>query len=102
MLITFSCDAHENTTLFGSVAQKLLNLMGDSGIVPGALLAADVPAALARLQHAIAQVTPQASTKSSDDDDHEPEVSLVHRAIPLIALLQDAVMHPCDVMWEQG
>lgn len=99
MLVTFSCDAHENITMFGSVAQKLLNLMSNSGTVPGAILADDVPAALAGLQAAMACETQQPdATKSSYDDNDE--VSLTHRAIPLIALLQDAVKHRCNVMWE--
>lgn len=100
MLVTFSCNAHENITMFGSVALKLLHLMGNSGTVPGAILAEDVPVALERLKHGIALEQPQA--KPSDDDEKEPEVSLVHRAIPLIALLQDAANHECNVMWDRG
>lgn len=101
MLVTFSCKDHENVTLFGDVTINLLHLMGNSGIVPGAILADDVPDALAHLQQAIEQEKKKPRT-SSDDEDNEPEVSLVHRAIPLIALLQDAVTHHCNVMWDKG
>ena len=79
MLVIFSCKAHENITMFGSVAQTLLNLMGNSGVVPGAILADDVSAALARLQQAIEQERPKTSVKSLDNG--EPEVSLAHRGV---------------------
>lgn len=97
MLVKFTCKDHENVVLFGSVAKRLLHLMGHSGTVPGAILAKDVPAALDNLEKAIAleKQKPPVAT----DDDVEPEVSLVHRALPLIALLQDAVKQQCNVMW---
>ena len=46
MLITFQTDAYESITLFGHIAERLLSMMGQSGRVPGALLASDVPHAL--------------------------------------------------------
>jgi hypothetical protein len=49
MLITFQTKAYANITMFGDVAIALLKLMGHSGTVPGALMADDVPAALAHL-----------------------------------------------------
>ena len=98
MLVTFSCKEHENVILFGSIAKRLLHLMGHSGTVPGAVLADDVSAALALLQKAIA-IEKQKPAQSLDNDD-EPEVSLVHRALPLIELLQDAVKQKVNVMWE--
>ena len=84
--------------MFGSIAKRLLHLMGHSGTVPGAVLADDVSAALALLQKAIA-IEKQKPAQSLDNDD-EPEVSLVHRALPLIELLQDAVKQKVNVMWE--
>ncbi len=100
MLVTFSCDAYENITLFGDVAKQLLIMMGQSGTVPGAILAEDVPTALSNLQKAMEQTkrTPQAPRPLPDDED-EPPVSLVHRAVPLMALLQAAVKQECNVMW---
>jgi hypothetical protein len=38
MLVTFTCKAYADITLFGNVAVSLLRLMGHSGTVPGALL----------------------------------------------------------------
>ena len=97
MLVTFRCKGHENIPYLGSVAQALLHLMGHSGAVPSALLAVDVPAALARLQQAFEAQSPM---PLENDDSHEPVVSLKHRALPLIALLQDAVKNQSNVMWD--
>ena len=38
MLITFSTKASADITMFGDVATRLLKLMGQSGVTPGALL----------------------------------------------------------------
>lgn len=101
MLVTFSCDAHENITMFGEVAIGLLKLMGHSGTVPSALLAQEVPEALDRLQNAIESVKKNPPPKpTKNDEDEEPPISLAHRAIPLIELLQDAVRKKCNVMWK--
>ena len=43
MLVTFTCKAYADITMFGNVAASLLRLMGHSGTVPGALLAHEVP-----------------------------------------------------------
>lgn len=104
MLVTFSCPAYADITLFGDVALRLLKMMGHSGTVPSALLADDVPAALARLEAAIE--TEKQSSKATEvpaaDDDEEPAISLTHRALPLIELLKAAAKDKCNVMWSSG
>jgi hypothetical protein len=103
MLVTFSCPAYADITMFGDVAVRLLKLMGHSGTVPGALLAEDVAAALARLEAAVAadEQLPQ-HDKSVEGDDDEPAVSLPHRALPLIELLQAAAKAKCNLMWDSS
>ncbi|MDH3831123.1 MAG: DUF1840 domain-containing protein [Gammaproteobacteria bacterium] len=103
MLITFSCPAYANITMFGDVAVHLIKLMGHSGTVPGALLAEDVPDALARLATAIeagAQMPEPREPAESEDD--ESTVSLPHRALPLIDLLKAAAKAKCNVMWDSN
>ncbi|AHE66491.1 DUF1840 domain-containing protein [Legionella oakridgensis] len=102
MLVTFSCDAHENITMFGDVAKRLIKMMGHSGTVPSAILADEVPEALARLQHAIAVEKKKAASNETvqDDEDQEAQVSLERRAWPLIELLKDAAKAKCNVMWK--
>ncbi len=104
MLVTFSCPAYADITLFGDVAIRLLKIMGHSGTVPSALLADDVPAALARLEAAIEaeKQSSQSTEVPAEDDDDEPVVSLAHRALPLIELLKAAAEDKCNVMWDSG
>jgi len=103
MLVTFTCPAYADITMFGDVAIQLLKYMGHSGTVPSALMAEDVPAALHRLQNEIKKqaqlILPQdCSDKISD----EPEVTLSHRALPLIELLKAAEKEECHVVWDSN
>ena len=104
MLVKFKTDAG-NMTMFGDVAVTLLKMMGQSGGLPGALLAKDVPAALERLKRAAAGA-PEAPAPGPDspgdaEPDGEPKVSLKQRAFPLVELLGRCVEKNCDVIWEQ-
>lgn len=104
MLVTFRTKAYANITLFGDVAVQLLNMMGHSGSVPGAIKADDVPGALARLRaalagHKAARGADEAAARQEDDEQGQPAVTLEQRAFPLIALLEAAAARQCDVMW---
>jgi hypothetical protein len=105
MLVTFKSDAHADIIMFGDVALTLLQLMGQSGRVPGALLASDIPQALARLKSAVAE-HPDAAldpTPPSGQEDEVPQhpVSLANRALPLIDLLTTAAARGKNVMWDR-
>jgi len=98
MLVTFTTDAYADITMFGDVALAMLKMMGHSTTVPGAILAADVPAALSRLTAAIE--AEKAAPPVEDKDADEPVVSLAHRALPLIDLLAAAAKAESNVMWK--
>jgi len=98
MLVKFTTKNYPDIMMFGDVALRLLKMMGHSATVPGAILAADVPVALARLRSAID--AEKAAPEAPDDDEEEPKVSLAHRALPLIDLLEAAVNADANVMWE--
>ena len=98
MLVTFTTDAHADITLFGDVALTMLKMMGHSATVPGAILAADVPAALSRLTAAIG--AEKAAPPVEDDKDANEPVSMAHRALPLIELLAAAAKAESNVMWK--
>lgn len=102
MLVTFSCDAYGNITMFGDVAIRLIKMMGHSGTVPSAIVGENVSSALHHLKQAIAleRQKPPCPKKSSEEDDDDDEVSLVNRAVPLIELLEAAANKKCDVMWK--
>lgn len=98
MLVTFTTDAYADIIMFGDVAVALLKMMGHSGTVPSAILAEDVPAALSRLTAGIEAV--KAAPSVDDEDEDELQVSLSHRALPLIELLTAAAGDGSDVMWK--
>jgi len=103
-LITFSSKASADITMFADVATALLKHMGQSGVVPGAIVAADVPAALDRLRAAVAEKGAEPSGPASADRGREGEerlpVTLRQRAFPLVTLLEHAAKAKADVMWE--
>jgi hypothetical protein len=91
-------------TMFGDVAVQLLKMMGHSGTVPSAMVAKDIPQALARLQAALAATPaePAPAAKTRDGGKEEPKVSLRQRAYPLIDLLGRAAKADCDVLWDKA
>ena len=87
--------------MFGDVAKRMLNIMGHSGTVPGALLAEDIPSALNKLKAAVEEdKASEEAQQTSDEESEEPPVSLSVRAHPLIELLTAAAEQKCDVMWD--
>lgn len=101
MLVTFTCKAYADITMFGDVALGMLKMMGHSETVPGAILAEDVPAALERLKRSIETAPAQKESRETrGDEPDEPPVSLAHRALPLIELLTAAAQQKADVMWK--
>lgn len=93
--------------MFGEVAAKLLKMMGHSGTVPSALLAADVPSALERLKQALVVMEPEEEKRRNalaDDENTDAalRITLGQRAYPLIELLSAAADKHCDVMWVEG
>jgi len=107
MIVTFRTKEHPDIMMFGDIAIELLKMMGHSGTVPSAILAKDVPAALARLKQAISAhkgvkpAAPPAKKEDDADEPVEPPVDLSHRALPLIELLEAAVAVQADVMWDK-
>lgn len=106
MLVTFSTKSSADITMFGDVAVRLLKLMGQSGGIPGALLAADLPAVIDRLKDAIAKTGDEPTGNEppragEDPEKAPPPVSLRQRAFPLIRLLEAAARAGNDVVWSQ-
>jgi hypothetical protein len=96
--------------MFGETAETLLLMMGHSGTIPSAILPEDIPAALERLEKALAQA-PQRPVTDDDIEDDEDEdedekgkdpVSLRQRAFPLIDLLRRAAAGGHSVTWSKG
>ena len=108
MIVKFSTRAGA-LTMHGDAAVCLLKALGHSGTVPGAILAADLPAALASLRRALEQqahaappAPPAAAEDAEDEREREPPVSLRMRAVPLIEMIETAIARDSDLMWERG
>ncbi|MGD8588952.1 MAG: DUF1840 domain-containing protein [Chromatiales bacterium] len=100
MLVTFESRSYADITMFGDVAVHLLHLMGHSGTVPGAIQAEEIPESLVRLKTAIEQAKAENRLEpQTEGDEDEDKVSLAHRALPLIQLLEAAIAAKSDVMW---
>lgn len=103
MPVNFETRTYATITMLNDVAETMLKMMGQSGHVPGAINAEDVPAALARLKQASADADAPAETaRNSAGDDEEKPVSTRHRALPLIDLLEAAARESDSVVWKQG
>jgi hypothetical protein len=109
MIVKFSTRAGA-LTMHGDAAVTLVRAMGHSGTVPGAILAAELPAALARLKASSEArgnepMPPPGHAASRDDGDEaerEPTVTLRMRALPLIEMVENAIARGSDLMWERG
>jgi Domain of unknown function (DUF1840) len=102
MLVKF--DSKVGTlTMFGDVAVELLKMAGHSGTVPSAILAADLPQAIARLEAALAAPPPPArAAADAANRDDAVRVSLRQRAFPLIDLGRRAAAAGADLMWDRA
>ena len=109
MLVRFST-RHGQLVMLGEPAVALLRLGGHSGSVPGAVLAADLPAFLERLRGGLelrgdepSPPPPQADPDGRDEDPpRERPVSLRHRAVPLLDMVQTAIARASDLMWDRA
>jgi len=101
MPITFHTKPYADITFLTDVGKQLIELMDHTPNVPGAILASDLPAALAHLRAGIAAA--QTNKQPEEDvltDEIERPVSLSQRAVPLIALLETAHAAKENVMWD--
>jgi hypothetical protein len=99
MLIHFNSSVGE-FTMHGDVAIQLLKMMGHSGTVPSAILAADIPAALAKLRVALQHAPPPPPPKN--DEEEREYVPIQRRAVPLVELLENAIRNDADIMWDKA
>jgi hypothetical protein len=108
VIVKFST-RHGKLTMHGDAAVALLKGMGHTGTVPGAILAVDLPAALASLQRMLevsGDSTGSAAPPPPDDEEEgrerEPVITLRTRAVPLLDMLRTAIDRGSDLMWERA
>lgn len=109
MLVKFTT-RHGQLVMLGEPAVALLRLGGHSGTVPSAVLAADLPAFLERVRSGLEihgdelspAPPPPDPDRRDDDGPRERPVSLRHRAVPLLDMLQTAIARDSDLMWDRA
>jgi hypothetical protein len=90
-------------TMFGDVAAQLIKMMGHSGAIPSAILAADLPQAIAKLETALAAMPPDARPADQEPrEENSAKVSLRLRAHPLIELMRRAARADADLLWDNA
>lgn len=101
MLVIFTSNAHSDIMMFTDIAEKLIEMMGHSGTIPGAVAAEDVSEVLERLKKAVAFHENESPNEDDEEEKKEVKVSLASRAFPLIKMLEDAAKEKEPVMWHQ-
>ena len=108
MLVKFST-RHAQLVMLGESAVALLRLGGHSGTVPSAVLAAELPGFLESLRRGLAlhgdELSPPPRPdpeRREDDEPRERPVSLRHRAVPLLDMVQTAIARQSDLMWDRA
>ncbi|HDM8036912.1 TPA: DUF1840 family protein [Vibrio fluvialis clinical-1] len=101
MYITFHSRSSDSVILPDDIGLKVIEMMGINLLVPGSILAQDVPHARARLISFIKtnrltyKVRTHGKTKSGE------AIDLKHQVFPLLCLLNCAIEDNWDVMWER-
>lgn len=105
MLVRFRSKESAEFVMLGDIAVRLIQLMGHSGTIPGAIAAEGVPAALQRLREALdavgAEPAPSPENEEAETGEREPRVTLANRAYPLIEMLKAAAANDSYVMWDR-
>ena len=107
MIVKFST-RQGDVFMHGEAALALLRGMGHTGSVPGAILTADLPDALARLERTLetsgdtVPVPPPSAGERADAPERDPPVTLRTRAVPLVDLLRTAIARGSDLMWDRA
>lgn len=100
MPITFHTKSYADLTFLTDVGKQLIELMGHTPNVPGAILVNDISAALARLRASLAAVEVDQPEETPQTDEEERPIHLSRRAAPLIGLLEAAKVDRENVMWD--
>jgi hypothetical protein len=105
MHLVFKSRADADLLIMQPVAGQLLRIVGHEPTERGILEAAQLPAAIAALEAAVAAdnaAAKRTGTVDLDDmDDHHPEqrVGLAQRAWPLIQMMKRSVAEKADIVW---
>jgi hypothetical protein len=97
MLVKFSSTGGATVSMFEKDAKQLIEMLGHSGSIPGAINAEDIPVALQKMEDAL-RIDEQEKAEDDCEDSHAIHGNV--RAFPLIELLKNAHAKNKSVMWE--
>jgi len=103
MIVTFHSKDYYPITMFGEAALQLIEKMGCTPKVPGAIYAEDVPQALWQLQQNLEDLPQELSqdfTAPAAAEPAEAPVSLHTRAVPLLEMLRGAAKKQHNISWD--
>ncbi|MGC4061282.1 MAG: DUF1840 domain-containing protein [Aquabacterium sp.] len=108
MSVKLRCAVTGDLLLLSATAHELLGLLGKQADQPGILEPQDMPQAVAQLKALKMQspASPDAPTSATDDEaasppDDAPQeaISLYHRAVPLIQMIERAQAAGKPIVW---
>jgi cyclopropane-fatty-acyl-phospholipid synthase len=101
MLYEFKSKATGNVVMMQPVAERILGIVGKTPGPTGIITVAQMPAAIAALEAAVAEERGQPAVEEQDEDGRERprRVSLGQRAWPFLEMLRDALRAEKDITW---
>jgi hypothetical protein len=108
VIVTFKSAASADVIYFGDVAERLMTLMGKDASEKGIVTVEQLPDAIAQLKAAIAAdreahrqqvLDEEQKTETGTNGGTRPRVSLTQRAVPLLAMLEEALEEKRPVVW---
>ncbi len=107
MLVTFTSKVHADVVMFGGLAGRFLNIMGENELPPGILRGERIKVAAEKLRAWLDELPvepePQEDNSKNPAEDAEKErrnrVGLKIRALPLLELMDASFRKECDVIW---
>jgi hypothetical protein len=96
MLVKFSSTGGATVSMFEKDAKQLIEMLGHSGSIPGAISAEDIPESLQKMEDALHVNHDDTEEECEDNNTVQGNV----RAFPLIELLKNAHARDKSVMWE--
>jgi cyclopropane-fatty-acyl-phospholipid synthase len=101
MLYEFKSKATGTVVMMQPVAERILGIIGKPPGATGIITVAQMPAAIAALEAAVAQERGQPAVEEQDEDGRERprRVSLAQRAWPFLEMLRDSLRAEKDVTW---
>ena len=99
MLYKFKSKTTGDLIMLEPNGRRVLEIIGKTPAAQGIVLVAQMPAAIARLEAAIAQEQAERQEATDTDDNDDDTLSLRQRALPFLDLLKRCSQAGSDLVW---